>query len=468
MYHFTYLAYLKVKLSGQFDVIYRDLETPKGKITLLFLESMTDSDAISHYIISPLQILTDDMDHAEDIKRRILQAAGAATIFSPDEAINHILSGNVVILFEFLKTPLACDMKKLSKRAIQKSTTDVVSQGSQEGFNEALMDNICLLRRRIKSPHLKLERFYVGRISHTPVILAYIEGLAPKALVGRMKRKLAAMDLDFILDISYLAEQIKTRFSPFDTTFSSEKPDAVAARLFEGRVAIFADGTSFVLTAPAFLTEFFQAPDDYYLNKYTSNFARLLRYISFLVSLLLPGFYVALTINHSSLIPTTIAFRIATSRASVPFPIAIETLLMLMFFEFTKKAGKRLPSHIGQPLSIVAALILGQAAINAGLTSDSTVVIVGVHAITSFINPKVSSGAFLWVLLLVLLSALLGLHGFFCGLVLFVAHLASLTSCGYPFLFPFGTARKYFAQDFLLRSSLGKMSSDLLKKGDVQ
>lgn len=181
---------------------------------------------------------------------------------------------------------------------------------------------------------------------------------------------------------------------------------------------------------------------------------------------MLPGLYVALGTNHLNLLPTTIAFTIATSRATVPFPLAVEVLLMLMFFELTKKAGKRLPAQIGQSLSIVSALILGQSAINAGLTSDSTVVVMGVYAITSFINPRISSAASMWSVVVISLSAVMGMHGFFIGLIVMAGHLAALRSCGYPYLFPIGTSAEFGSKDFLFRSNLGIISSGLIKRGD--
>ncbi|HWR44288.1 spore germination protein [Sporomusa sp.] len=466
LYYYVYLGHIKTTLVNQFDVKYRDIETPRGKITLVYIEDMTANERISHYIIGPLQSVVDDLANAEDIKRTILRSSEVSDVKSPEDAIESILSGKAIVLFEFLTEVLSCDVKKFSKRAVKDPAGDAVSQGPQEGFNEVLLDNVCLIRRRVKNPNLRLERFVLGRSSQTTVVLAYIEGTAPPELIRLLRRKLSAIDIDFILDVSYIDEQLKTSRTVFDTLTSSERPDTVAAHLFEGRAAILVDGTSFALIAPTFFMEIFQAADDYYLNKYTADFARLLRVMSLFVSLMLPGLYVALTTNHLNLLPTTIALTIATSRAVVPFPIVAEVLLMLMFFEFTKKAGKRLPTQIGPSLSIVSALILGQAAINAGLTSDSTVVVMGVYAITSFINPKIASGSSMWSVFIITLSAALGLQGFFVGLILMAGHLASLKSCGYPYFFPLGTAKRFYSKDFLFRSDLENISSGILKRGE--
>ncbi len=465
MDYYAYLGYLKVIFANQFDVMYRDIDTVRGKITLIFIEDMTDSEKISRYIISPLQVIGDDLNSGEDIRRTILQSAEIIDIYTPDKAIESILSGNLVILFEFITEVLACDVKHFRKRPVQDAKTNAVSQGPQEAFNETLLDNICLIRRRIKNSNLKLERFIIGRLSQTPVILAYIEGVTPPNLINYLRKKVSAVDIDFILDVSYIGEQLQVSNSTFETLASSERPDTIVSYLFEGRVAILVEGTPFVLIAPTFFLEFFQAADDYYLNKYTSDFARIIRVSSLYISLMLPGLYVALATNHLNLLPTTIAFTIATSRATVPFPLVVEVVLMLMFFELTKKAGKRLPAQIGQSLSIVSALILGQSAINAGLTSDSTVVVMGVYAITSFINPKIASSSSLWSVFVISLSALMGMHGFFIGLIVMAGHLTALRSCGYPYLFPLGTARDFSSKDFLFRSNLGVISSRLLRKG---
>lgn len=467
LHYYVYLAQIKVTLANQFDVKYRDIETPRGRITLIFIEDMTDSDKISHYIIRPLQSMVNNLYNAEDLKRTLLQPSTIIDIDSPDKAITSILSGNLIILFEFLTEVMSCEVRKFSQRAVESPAGDAVTQGPQEGFNEVLLDNICLIRRRIKNPNFRLEPFMLGRSSQTSVVLAYIEGAAPKSLLVHLRRKLSSIDIDFILDVSYIREQLETGYSVFDTLMSSERPDTIISHLFEGRAVILVDGTSFVLTAPTFFLENFQAADDYYLNKYTANLARFLRVASLFISLMLPGLYVALTTNHLNLLPTTIAFTIATSRATVPFPIAVEVLLMLLFFEFTKKAGKRLPAQIGESVSIVAALILGQAAINAGLTSDSTVVVMGVYAITSFINPRIASGSSMWSLLIITLSAAAGLQGFFDGLILLAGHLASLKSCGYPYFFPIGTAKGFYSKDFLFRSDSGKISSGIVKRGET-
>lgn len=466
LHYYVYLAHIKATLANQFDVKYRDIETPRGRITLIFIEDMADGDKISHYIIRPLQSMMNNLDNAEDLKRTLLQSSAVSDTESPDEAITAILSGNLIILFEFLTEVLSCEVKKFSKRGIESPNGDAVSQGPQEGFNEVLLDNICLIRRRIRNPNLKLEHFVLGRSSQTAVVLAYIEGIAPQQLINVLRRKLSSIDIDFLLDVSYINEQLQTTKSVFDIFMSSERPDTITSHLFEGRATILVDGTSFVLTAPTFFLETFQAADDYYLNKYTTDLARFLRVGALFISLMLPGLYVALTTNHLSLLPTTIAFTIATSRSTVPFPIAVEVLIMLLFFEFTKKAGKRLPAQIGPSLSIVSALILGQSAINAGLTSDSTVVVMGIYAITSFINPRISSGSSMWSVLIITLSAAVGLQGFFDGLILLAGHLASLKSCGYPYFFPIGTAKGFYSKDFLFRSDLGKISSGITKRGE--
>jgi len=463
--YYVYLGYIKVTLANQFDVVYRDIDTVRGKITLIFIEDLIDGTRISNYIIRPLQGIGDNLNNGEDIRRTILKSTETATITTPDSGITNILAGNVIILFEFIPEVLSCDVKKFSKRPVQDAKIDVAAQGPQEAFNEVLLDNICLLRRRIKNPNLKLERFIIGRSSQTTVVVIYMEGVTPPELVSYIRKKISAMDIDFILDVSYIGEQFKEGYTFFDTLSGSERPDTVASRLFEGRVAVLVDGTPFVLTAPTFFMEFFQAADDYYLNKYVVGFTRMIRVGSLFVSLMLPGLYVAIATNHLNLLPTTIAFTIAMSRATVPFPMIAEVLLMLMFFELTQKAGKRLPAQIGQSLSIVSALILGQSAINAGLTSDSTVVIMGIYAITSFINPQVSSASSMWSVFVIILSAISGMHGFFVGLIVMAAHLTSLKSCGYPYIFPIGTATTFSSTDFFLRSDLGSISSMLIKKG---
>ena len=239
-----------------------------------------------------------------------------------------------------------------------------------------------------------------------------------------------------------------------------------ASKILEGKVAIMADGSPFVLTVPYFFIENFQMADDYYLNRYYTNATRILRLVAFCLSALLPGFYIALDAYHFSLIPIVFVFRLAASRADVPFPLILEVLLMTFFFQLLREAGIRLPQPIGQAMSIVGALILGDAAVGSGLASQSTVIVVALSSISSFLVPKLYSALYLWVLIVTLLSSLLGLIGFFAGFFALIAHIGSLDSCGYPYFLPFITSNDFKYKDVIIRKELKDISKNILHKDD--
>ncbi|MCH5138597.1 spore germination protein, partial [Clostridiaceae bacterium UIB06] len=268
------------------------------------------------------------------------------------------------------------------------------------------------------------------------------------------------------LDINYIEEELKCKKTLFDTIGYTEKPDIAASKLLEGRIAIIVDGTPFVLTAPYFFLENFQAADDYYLNRYYTNATRIIRLISFGLAILLPGFYVAIDAYHFALIPLVFIFRLAASRADVPFPLVLEVLIMSFFFQLLREAGIRLPQPIGQAMSIVGALILGDAAVGSGLASQSTVIVVALAAISSFLVPKLHSAIYIWVLIVILLSSLLGLMGFFSSIFILLAHAASLNSCGYPYLLPFATSNEFKYSDLVFRKDLKDISKNILYKDD--
>ncbi|MBV7275531.1 spore germination protein [Clostridium sp. PL3] len=457
-----YLQYIYSKLGSNSDFKNRTLKCNLGTINLLFIDNLCDSKFISEYIITPFILNDNVQSNIESIKKDVIFSNSIGDIKTKEEAVIHILSGDVVIIFDFIPSVIYCEAKGFSKRSITSPITETVLKGPREGFNEAIMDNISLIRRKIKNPDLKVETQILGDKSNTTVALLYIEKVAPYNLVNYVKGKLQNISLDFLLDINYIQEQFQCKHTFFDTIGYTEKPDIASSKILEGRIAILVDGTPFALTAPYFFIENFQMADDYYLNKYYSNFSRVVRIVAFIISLSLPGIYVALTTYHFSLIPLEFIFRLAASRADVPLPLTVEVLLMTFFFVLLREAGIRLPQPIGQAMSIVGALILGDAAVGAGLASQSTVIIVALSAITSFLVPKLNTTMILWELIIILLSSLLGLMGFFTSLYLFCAHLGSLNSCGYPYFMPLTTSEQLDYKDLVARDNLNVISQNIL------
>ena len=460
------IDYVKEKLKNCYDVKYREIKCGLGIIFGVFIDDMCDSKFISEYIFNPLiqkNISTLDLEY---IKKEVLPANSIGDINSNDEAISHVLSGDLVLIFSFSNKAIFCEAKGYVRRSVGIPPTENVVKGPREGFTEAFVDNVSLIRRKIKNPNLKFETIILGSKSNTVTVICYIEGVAPQELVDYIRKKVNGINLEFILGSNYIEEELSSKKTVFDTIGNTEKADVAAAKILEGRIAIIVDGSPFVTTTPYFFIDNFQTSDDYFSNKYFANLSRIMRVTSFFLACLLPGLYVAITTFHFSLIPTVFAVKLAISRAGVPLPTVIELLLMTFFFQLLREAGIRLPQPIGQAMSIVGALILGDAAVGAGLASQSTIVVVALSSISSFLVSKLYGALAIWNIIIIVFSSVLGLPGFYISFFILISHMAGLESCGYPYLFPLGTLETFKFKDILYRGDLNKISNSIFDKDD--
>lgn len=463
------LQEIKDRLNLDYDVKYRYIKCGREDVCLIFIDSMCDVNYISRNIINPLLNEVHRQDEIQDIIERVVLASSAQEAGSLDEAIDGILNASVLILFTEQSRGFYCSAKGYATRAIDIPVTETVIKGPREGFTENIQDNISSIRRRIKTSELKIENFKLGKETQCSVSLIYVNGRAPKELVDYVRTKINDINKeDFILYENLLEESLKCKHTPFDTTGYSEKPDYVSQKLSEGRVVAMFDGTSFAIFVPFFFLENFQATDDYTMNKFMANTGRILRWSAFAMSTLVPGLYLALVTYHFRLIPSIFLFRMAIYRGGVPVPTVVELLYMIIFFQIIREAGVRLPQPIGPSLSIVGALILGDAAVNSGLASQVTVVVVAITSIASYLIPRLYIAIFMWNMVMVLFASLLGLPGFFMGFVLLVAHMSGLTTCGYPYLYPLGTLGVYNYKDTVFRGDMSRISNKILIKDQKQ
>ncbi|MEN6348840.1 MAG: spore germination protein, partial [Syntrophomonas sp.] len=311
--------------------------------------------------------------------------------------------------------------------------------GPKEGFCETLRFNTAMLRRRIKSSRFKMESFVLGNITRTDVVLCYIEGIAPLQLVNELKERISKIDIDSVLDTGYLVEFITDdKYSIFSQTEHTEKPDRVCGQLLDGRVAIMVDGSPMVLIIPVAFPQYMISPEDYYIHYIPASLFRMLRLVAFIIALLLPSLYVAVISYHHEMIPTPLLLTIAATRQGVPFPAFVEALLLDLTFELLREAGLRLPRAVGPAVSIVGALIIGDAAVRAGLVSTPMVVVIAATWIASFVSPSYNAGIIIRIVRFGFLIAagLLGFLGIMIGLILLLLRMASLSSFGLPYLYP--------------------------------
>jgi len=461
-------AVIRQRLNNNYSIIYRSIAIDEGNIEIIYDETLCDAKFISEHVIMPILNKNKTIINTKMVGKEIITLSSIGYIQSNDEAVMHILSGDAVLIFDFLGKAIYCSAPGFPRRNMDSPPTDTVIKGPREGFNEVLQDNISAVKRRIKDPNLKFESLEIGNKSKTHAVIAYIEGNAPEKVVNYIREKICNISADYLFYMKGVEEKLFAHKTTFDTIGYSERPDVIASRLAEGRVAVFLDGTPIVITAPYFFVENFHVTDDYTMDKYTSYLGIVLRWAAFLASVLLPGIYISLFAYNYNLVPFSFVFHMAASRAGVPFPLIVETLLMLTFFQLLREGGVRLPQPIGPTLSIVGALILGDAAVNSGLTSHVTVLVVAVTSIASFLTPRVSISVFYWDIIILIFSALLGLPGFYMGFILFVARISSLTSCGYPYLYPLGTLKTLKLNDVIFRSDIADISQYVFAKDDAE
>ncbi|WP_248928074.1 spore germination protein [Paenibacillus hamazuiensis] len=434
---------------GSDDIVIKSIPVGRSgdiRAGVIYTDGLADTQDIFEALM--LKVREADLDQevaSRDHPLRLLKdfvlAVGDVSEVSDFDALyTAVLSGDTVILLDGYAQGIIASLRKWRDRGVTEPSAQTVVRGPREGFSESLRTNTALIRRRIKDPNLWLETKPIGRVTRTDVSVMYIKGIVNEAVLQEVRRRLSRIDIDGILESGYIEELIQDEtLSPFPTIFNTERPDAVAAALLEGRIAILVDGTPFVLLVPALFAQFFQASEDYYQRWDFATLLRILRYISFFIALLAPSLYIAITTFHQELLPPPLLIGLAAQREGIPFPAFIEALLMELTFEILREAGVRMPRAIGQSVSIVGTLVIGQAAVEAGLVSAAMVIVVAITAISNFVFPAFNMGISIRIIRFGLmgLAASFGLFGITIGLVAIVLHLCSLRSFGIPYLAPF-------------------------------
>ncbi len=430
---------------------------------LIFIDGLADIKVINDSIIKPLMkgaVLLNTQNKLKNdllsfIESTMLSVSEVERADNLDDAASGFLSGSVVLLIDGEDKALIISCEGWDKRRIDEPSGETVIRGPREGFTENLRTNTSLIRRKIRNPALTMEAMLLGRETRTSVYLVYIRGLVNPALLDEIKGRMASIDTDAILESGYIEQFIEdSPASIFATIGYTEKPDVVAARILEGRVAIVVDGTPFVLTVPHLFIESFQTAEDYYFRPYFLSMLRIVRYIAYFISITAPAIYVAVTTFHHELIPTNLLFTMANAREDIPFPAFIESLIMLVTFEILREAGIRLPRPVGQAVSIIGALVMGEAAVSAGLVGTPMVVITAITAISIFVVPNQADSAALLRLILLILAATTGGFGIIIGMLGTLVHLASLESFGAPYLSPIVPFDSDDSKDALIRAPL--------------
>lgn len=456
---------IKRDLGASSDIVFRTFafgQEGKHKIGIIFTDGLVDSMIVQDVILKTLMVDLRDaylksdstVKVSELLQNHSLNGGEMEKVFDLKEIKQSILSGDTAILIDSESTGFTIDTRGWEQRGVDEPSTQTVVRGPKEGFVESIRTNTALVRRKIKSEKLWIEEMKIGEETNTDIAILYMKGIANEKVLKEVRSRLNRIKIDGVFEGGTLEELIQDEtFTPFPTIFNTERPDAAASNLLEGRIVIIIDGTPFALIAPALFVQFLQSSEDYYQRSDMATFIRLLRYFAFMLALLVPSAYIAVTTFHQEMLPTTLLVSLAAQREGVPFPAFVEAIFMEITFEILREAGLRMPRAIGSAISIVGALVLGQAAVEAGIVSSSMVIVVSLTAISSFVIPEYNLAIAVRLLrfIFMILAATFGLIGIILGLVVMIIHLSSLRSFGIPYLSPMAPYNKAGQKDSLIR-----------------
>jgi len=464
------LQIFREALGQSSDVIIRDMKIGTNSnvdAAVIYIDGLVDRDLVNHDILQPLmfnlQLIKDNLSQSNSslidfIKTSVLNVGQITETEDTNRVISDVLSGNAAILIEGVTQVLLIDGKGWKARSIEEPKNEVSIRGPRDSFTETLRTNTALLRRKIRDPRLTFQSLQIGERSKTDVSVTYIKGITPDNLIEEINQRLKRIDTDTIPDVGYIEQFIEdSPLSLFSTVGTSERPDVVAAKILEGRAAIFIDGSPMALTIPFLFVESFQNPDDYYSRPFFATLIRWVRFLGFILSIYLPGLYVSLQAFHPELFPTQLLVSVAASREGLPFPVVIEAILMGLLFEILREAGLRMPRSLGQAVSIVGALVVGQAAVSAGLVGAPMIIVVAVTAITSFLVAPFADVGALLRLIMTIMAGFVGLFGMVIITLEILSHLASLRSLGVPYLSPVAPLNIRGLKDVFIRAPLWSM-----------
>lgn len=464
---------IKDTLGKSTDIIIREIRIGKEgtiKAGIIYTDGLTDTPSLQNFILETLMLDLKEIDLQNKISPEhnvirvladsALTVGGIIDFTSFDVLFNSLLSGDTIILIDGYAQGLIVSNKHWIERGITEPTAQTVVRGPREGFSENLRVNTALVRRKVKDPNLWMESKIIGTRTKTNIAIMYINGLANEKIIKEVHLRLDRINIDGILESANIEEFIQdSAYSPFPTVYNTERPDVVAASLLEGRIAIFVDGTPFVLIAPVVFIQFFQSPEDYYMRAVIGSLTRSLRFLAFTITLLAPSLFIAITTYHHGMIPPALILSLAAQREGVPFPAFVEVVIMEVTFEILREAGIRMPRSIGSTVSIVGAFVIGTAAVEAGIISAMMVIVVSTTAISSFVMPNYDLGVAARILRFVFmaLAASFGLFGITVGLIALLLHLCSLRSFGVPYMSPLGPFNLDDQKDTFIVAPIWKM-----------
>lgn len=435
------------------DFIYKEISLLDKKITCIYSEYITSNDLINDFVLRPLLKVNKERILIPDICNyllTILPDSNTSITTDYDEIIDDLYNGFCIIVVD--NKAIVVEVRKDLSRGVSNPENEPAMQGAKDGFCEHANTNLGLLRKRIKSKDLYIKTLNVGDKSKTKVGILYMNNICEEKLVNDVIGKIKNISLDGIIDSGYIKRYLGDRNSFFPTIISTERSDNAAMALLEGKVVIVVDNSCYALILPTFFIDYFHNPDDYYQKYLNVSFIRIIRVFAFIISIFLPAYYIAVTtINHDA-IPVSMLINFTTQRQMVPFPALIEAVFMSISFEILRESDMRMSTNVGTAVSILGGLVLGDAAVSAGIVSPIMIIVIAISAISGlvFTSIEMTSAIRWWRYIFMFLGAFLGIYGLFLGLLFLIISLSKINHYNKPYLYPFSPFYKKDLEDAIV------------------
>lgn len=440
------------------DIIFRRFNIGNRPAMIVYMNGMANADNISEFILKPLMEVGDDADVKSDyLINNVIQICETELEADLSMIKLAIMEGRTPLFIEGESGSILLETRGYEKRSVSTTENEKVVRGPKEGFTESLRTNITLLRRIIRSDDLVAEFRLAGGDNNTKIAIIYRDGITNRNLIEEVKKRLAKINIRMVVSTGVIEQLIEDNsWSPLPQTLSTERPDRTASYIMKGGIAIISEGSPFALIMPITISTLMSTPEDIYMRQPLGSVMRLVRYAGAILSLLLPGYFVALALYHQGLLSTEVLSTVIKSRQMVFEPLPFEMLLLLFVFQLIREAGLRVPGSIGQAIGVIGGLILGQAAVAANLASSVILIIVALSGLGNFCIPDYSTqiSASYFRIAFVIAAWMGGLLGLVAAFMLFVGYMANLKSFGVPFLAPYAP-KTYTNRPFILRGKIG-------------
>lgn len=455
------------------DFLLREIKISGTDALMLAMDGLVNSNNAAELVIRPILDCRLDAAAPGTLFEALKTAKIAATEMNEAQTFEDVqyflMSGFVAILVDGCPRALCLGVQGWNKRMTSEPSNEAMAKGAKESFVESINDNKALVRRRLKTPHLKFRQLKLGQKTQTPVVIAYIDDKAEKSMVADVEARLKRSNLETVLDYGCLHPFID---SDIDTFFScvgvTERPDTLCSKLLEGRIAVMVEGSPFTMYVPYLFSDNFQSFDDYDNPPFYAGFIRLLKYMSFFLSIFLPGLYVAIGTYHLELLPTQMIFHIASSEVMTPFSLMTESIITFLLYEIMREAGLRLPKTIGHAVSIIGALVIGEATVSAGLIGAPTLIIVAVTAISSYVVYPLYESTAVLRLISIIVGGVTGIYGIVLLACVLGAGACAIGPFGVPYSAPITPFSKDSAADIFIRESWKKLRLRRIKIQDLR